>query len=154
MGKYYIYIRGLKVHLCTADRSKHRLHANFASATQAPPSTTIVPFASLPSCAVNCGPLYDANGACVPPANPATDEGSWDSCFCNYGSLQPLKSGPSDVCKGACNADPQGLPGIQNWFTSLCNKAVDPTATTTSAPNTGTGGANAPGKNQGSGGGW
>ncbi|KAI0395133.1 hypothetical protein F5Y17DRAFT_425330 [Xylariaceae sp. FL0594] len=110
-------------------------------AAAAPPSTTIVPFASLPSCAAKCGPLWDANGACVPPHNPATDESSWDSCFCGYGSLQPLKSGANDVCNGACSSDPQGLPGIQSWFTSLCNnKAVNPTATTTpSTANPGTG---------------
>ncbi|KAI1823998.1 hypothetical protein F4861DRAFT_284896 [Xylaria intraflava] len=97
------------------------------------PSTTIVPFASLPSCAANCGHLFDANGACVPPANPATDVKSWDSCFCGNSLLQPLKTsplqpGPNDVCKGVCDAP--GLSSIQNWFTSLCNQVAAPTAST------------------------
>ncbi|KAI0203729.1 hypothetical protein F4808DRAFT_385521 [Astrocystis sublimbata] len=105
------------------------------------PTTTIVPFASLPSCAVNCGPLYDANGACVPPVNPSTDEANWDSCFCSFGALQPLKSGPNDVCNGVCSADPQGLPGIQSWFTSLCNKGVDATSSSSSATSTSTAGS-------------
>ncbi|KAI3328961.1 hypothetical protein HD806DRAFT_481215 [Xylariaceae sp. AK1471] len=118
------------------------------------PSTTIVPFASLPSCAVNCGPLYDANGACVPPTNPSTDEGSWDSCFCAYSSLQPLKSGPNDVCNGVCSADAQGLPGIQSWFTSLCNKAVAPTTTGTSATSSSTSGNGKSGDNESGGGNW
>ncbi|GAP86112.1 putative integral membrane protein [Rosellinia necatrix] len=96
-------------------------------------STTIVPFASLPSCAADCGALYDANGACVPPVNPSTDESSWNSCFCAFGTLQPLKSGPNDVCVGTCNSDPQGLAGIQSWFTSFCNVVAAPT-TSTGAP--------------------
>ncbi|KAI1202118.1 hypothetical protein F5X97DRAFT_288054 [Nemania serpens] len=98
----------------------------------APPSTTLVPFASLPSCAAKCGPLSDANGACVPPGNPSTDPSSWTSCFCNFGSLQPLKSGPNDVCSGSCSADPNGLPGIQSWFAGFCNLAAPaPTVTST-----------------------
>ncbi|KAI0193252.1 hypothetical protein EV127DRAFT_12744 [Xylaria flabelliformis] len=121
----------------------------------ATPSTTIVPFASLPSCAAKCGPLYDANGACVPPVNPSTDENSWDTCFCAYSSLQPLKSGATDVCSGSCNADPQGLSSIQSWFTSLCNnKAVGGTTATTSAKSTQTAGSGSSGSSSKTGGNW
>ncbi|KAI0466411.1 hypothetical protein F4859DRAFT_299889 [Xylaria cf. heliscus] len=104
-------------------------------------STTIVPFAALPSCAVNCGTLYDANGACVPPVNPTTDENAWDTCFCAYSELQPLKSGPADVCKGSCNGEAQGLSSIQSWFTSLCNKAAAATTVTTTGKSTSTAGS-------------
>ncbi|KAF7549621.1 hypothetical protein G7Z17_g6274 [Cylindrodendrum hubeiense] len=48
-------------------------------------STTIVPFtntALLPSCAAACGPLYDANGACVPPAVDAA-VASWFRDICS-----------------------------------------------------------------------
>ncbi|KAF2970187.1 hypothetical protein GQX73_g3356 [Xylaria multiplex] len=114
------------------------------------PSTTIVPFASLPSCAVDCGALYDANGACVPPVNTATDETAWDTCFCAYDTLQPLKSGANDVCNGACNADSQGLSSIQSWFTSLCNEVAGATTATTSATSSGTAGSgNSGNSNQG-----
>ncbi|KAI0013536.1 hypothetical protein F4779DRAFT_400557 [Xylariaceae sp. FL0662B] len=114
------------------------------------PSTTIVPFASLPSCAVDCGPLYDANGACVPPAAPASDENTYDTCFCAYNSLQPFKKGSSGVCDGACPGDANGLAGIQSWFTDLCNdKAV---ATSSSAPASSNSGSS--GSNQGGGGDW
>lgn len=116
-----------------------------------PPSTTIVPFATLPSCAAKCGPLYDANGACVPPVNPSTDKNSWTSCFCSYGSLQPLKSGPNDICSGSCSADPQGLPGIQSWFASFCNAAPVATGTSTTSP-TPSGGSS--GKKNNGGGDW
>ncbi|KAI1124971.1 hypothetical protein F5Y10DRAFT_248238 [Nemania abortiva] len=117
-----------------------------ATTTATSPSTTIVPFQSLPSCAVNCGPLYDANGACVPPVNTATDESSWDTCFCDYSSLQSLKSGASDICNGNC--DSQGLSSIQSWFTSFCNEAAATTAST--ATSTSTAGSSS-GKNQGGG---
>ncbi|KAI0505575.1 hypothetical protein F5B22DRAFT_520643 [Xylaria bambusicola] len=118
------------------------------------PSTTIVPFASLPSCAVNCGALYDANGACVPPVNTATDESSWDSCFCAYDTLQPLKSGANDVCNGACAADAQGLSSIQSWFTSLCNNQVATTGTTSATSSSTAGSGNSGKGSQGGGGNW
>ncbi|KAI8632421.1 hypothetical protein F5Y19DRAFT_472451 [Xylariaceae sp. FL1651] len=124
------------------------------SATLPTPSTTIVPFASLPSCAASCGPLYDANGACVPPVNPSTDQNSWDSCFCAYNKLQPFKSGTSGVCDAACPADAQGLPSIQSWFTSLCNQ-VATTTTSSSVRSSSTGSSSNSGtKNQGGGGDW
>ncbi|KAI0016496.1 hypothetical protein F4780DRAFT_678839 [Xylariomycetidae sp. FL0641] len=102
------------------------------------PTTTIVPFTALPSCAIQCGALYDANGACVPPVATATDEASWDSCFCAYNKLQPFSTGTAGVCDGACPGDPTGLSGIQSWFTSLCggNKAAasaSPTSSSTSS---------------------
>ncbi|KAI1322222.1 hypothetical protein F5Y16DRAFT_51605 [Xylariaceae sp. FL0255] len=109
----------------------------------ATPSTTIVPFASLPSCALSCGPLYDANGACVPPVNTATATASWDSCFCSYGELQPFSTGTAGVCDSACTAQAGGLGSIQAWFTSLCDgdKAVTTTSSSASPTNTSTKGS-------------
>ncbi|KAI1263130.1 hypothetical protein F5Y18DRAFT_142705 [Xylariaceae sp. FL1019] len=120
------------------------------------PSTTIVPFASLPSCALNCGPLYDANGACVPPTNPSTDENSWDTCFCAYGSLQAFKSGASGVCDSVCTGTAAtDITSIQGWFTSLCNQAAAVTSSTTSsgAGSTGTSGSGSNSGDSSSGGG-
>ncbi|KAI0125870.1 hypothetical protein BJ170DRAFT_451487 [Xylariales sp. AK1849] len=98
------------------------------------PSTTVVPFASLPSCATLCGQLYDANGACVPPAAATADATTYDTCFCQYGSLQPFLTGTSGVCDSACTADAGGLSSIQGWFTSFCqNKAVSTTTGTSSS---------------------
>ncbi|KAL7629482.1 hypothetical protein AAE478_001002 [Parahypoxylon ruwenzoriense] len=114
------------------------------------PVTTVVPFASLPSCAVRCGPLYDANGACVPPAAPSSDENTYNSCFCAYDSLQPFSRGTSGVCDDACTADNAGLSGIQSWFTSFCNGRAVATTTSSSAAGSSTGGANA-GSNGGGG---
>ncbi|KAI0135380.1 hypothetical protein F4814DRAFT_19951 [Daldinia grandis] len=106
-------------------------------AQQTPPVTTIVPFQSLPSCAGECGPLYDANGACVPPAAAVADENTYDTCFCAYDSLQPFKQGASGVCDTACTNDNGGLSSIQGWFTSFCNEKA--AATTSSSPSTSTG---------------
>ncbi|KAI1368060.1 hypothetical protein F5Y08DRAFT_21751 [Xylaria arbuscula] len=118
----------------------------------ATPSTTLFPTASLPACVTNCGPLYDANGACVPPVNTATDESNWDSCFCAYDTLQTLKSGANDICNGGC--DTGELSSIQGWFTSFCNNQAAVTSTgTTSATSTSTSGSGNSGKSSG-GGGW
>ncbi|KAK7908147.1 hypothetical protein PG985_015450 [Apiospora marii] len=87
----------------------------------AQPATTVVPFASLPSCATLCGPLYDANGACVPPAAPQGDADTYNKCFCQNSKLQPFYQGSTGVCgTGVCDADPNGLSGIQSWFTKFC----------------------------------
>ncbi|KAI0164765.1 hypothetical protein GGR57DRAFT_211420 [Xylariaceae sp. FL1272] len=112
------------------------------------PSTTIVPFASLPSCAANCGPLYDANGACVPPVNPSTDENSWDTCFCAYDTLQAFKSGVSGVCDGACTGTAStDITSVQGWFTSLCNNVAAVSSTTSSSA--GSSGTSGSGSNSG-----
>ncbi|RYP57086.1 hypothetical protein DL769_009706 [Monosporascus sp. CRB-8-3] len=117
------------------------------------PSTTIVPFASLPSCALECGPLYDANGACVPPAVPANDASVYNTCFCNNAALQGLGQGTSGVCENQCNE--QGLSGIRDWFTSFCaQNAAAPTTTGTSSTSSATSSGSIPAGQQGGGGTW
>jgi hypothetical protein len=83
---------------------------------QVTPQQTIVPFSSLPACAAQCGPLYDAQGACSPPVKLASS----DSCFCAQGKLQPFYTGTTNVCDGACPTDPTGLTQIQLWFLRHC----------------------------------
>ncbi|KAI0413286.1 hypothetical protein F5X98DRAFT_352290 [Xylaria grammica] len=99
------------------------------------PSTTIVPFQSLPSCAADCGGLYDANGACVPPVNPSSDPDSWETCFCAYQELRPFYTTTKGVCDTSCSEDPQALGSIRQWFTSLCNPKL---TTRTLSTHTGT----------------
>ncbi|TDZ41489.1 hypothetical protein CTRI78_v009593 [Colletotrichum trifolii] len=94
-------------------------------------STTLVPFAQLPACAEKCGVLFDANGACVPPAVPAADETTYDNCMCNFGALQPWKTAATGVCEYA-GCDAAGFSSIQGWFTSMCN-SVQGGATQSSA---------------------
>ncbi|KAI0482510.1 hypothetical protein GGR56DRAFT_191191 [Xylariaceae sp. FL0804] len=102
----------------------------------ATPVTTIVPFSTLPACAAECGPLYDANGACVPPNVATAPVATYDACFCSYAALQPFSTTTGVVCPNACTTDAGGLGSIQAWFTSLCNaKGV---ATSSSASATGT----------------
>lgn len=86
------------------------------------PATTIPPFndpALLPACAVNCGPLYDANGACVPPNVPVADAGSYEDCFCSHAGVAPFSTATTGVCDAVCGAD--GLASIGNWFRDLCD---------------------------------
>ncbi|CAK7568448.1 MAG: hypothetical protein SEPTF4163_006438 [Sporothrix epigloea] len=115
----------------------------------APPVTTLMPFASLPSCATNCGHLYDANGACVPPAVTSGPVAQYASCFCNNALIAPFSTGTAGVCDDACTADSGGLSSIHVWFSSYCaaeqkNLATNTATTipTASATNKGSSGSN------------
>ncbi|KAL2137001.1 hypothetical protein VTI74DRAFT_10477 [Chaetomium olivicolor] len=116
--------------------------------------TTLVPFQTLPACAQQCGPLYDVNGACVPPAAPTADASTYDNCFCNDARLAPFKTGTAGVCDAACTANPADLSSIQGWFTRFCADAAagnnGNAAPTTTAKSKSSGAAN----NQGGGGTW
>lgn len=99
--------------------------------------TTIVPFndiQKLPACAAACGPLYDANGGCVPPAVAPANADSYAACFCANSKVAPFSTGTAGVCDTACTADPKGLASIQGWFTSLCNVKNAGGAKTNTAP--------------------
>lgn len=117
--------------------------------------TTIIPFAALPSCATQCGPLYDVNGACVPPGAPHADSATYDACFCKDARLAPFSTTTAGPCGGACAATPDALASIQSWYTSFCANqgAVQQTVTTTggSSPTSTPGGSSS---NSGGGGTW
>lgn len=130
----------------------HQAHAP-NSCGNIDPATTIVPFASLPSCATSCGSLFDANGACVPPAADEASETVYEQCFCAYDSLQGLKGDPpTDVCRGACAAAPADYTSIRDWFTNLCNEAA--TKTDTASSSTDTSSSSSGGSSSGGGGSW
>ncbi|KJR83712.1 uncharacterized protein SPSK_00164 [Sporothrix schenckii 1099-18] len=92
-------------------------------ATAGLPITTLVPFATLPTCATQCYHLYDANGACVPPAAANGDTAQYASCFCNNALISAFSTGTAGVCDSACTAaaDSGGLESIHNWFSSYCS---------------------------------
>ncbi|PHH73817.1 hypothetical protein CDD80_3550 [Ophiocordyceps camponoti-rufipedis] len=93
------------------------------------PITTIPPFADtakLPDCAKACGPLYDANGACVPPAAPQADPAAYTACFCNHAKVAPFSKGTAGVCDAACTANQAGLQSIAGWFQSICKSPSQP----------------------------
>ncbi|KAL8294629.1 hypothetical protein RB597_007753 [Gaeumannomyces tritici] len=104
--------------------------------------TTLIPFATLPACAQQCGPLFDANGACVPPAAPTAAPAGYAACFCSNAKVSPFSAAAQGVCgPGVCADNPANLESIRNWFTNFCK---DPktlgTGTGTSNSNpTGTG---------------
>lgn len=103
------------------------------------PITTIVPFSALPSCATACGHLYDANGACVPPAAPTGDSVQYASCFCNNAQIAAFSTGTAGVCDDACTApgDSGGLQSIHGWFSSYCSVNQKAVATETKTTSTG-----------------
>ncbi|KAM0457388.1 hypothetical protein ACHAPV_003300 [Trichoderma viride] len=102
------------------------------------PITTIVPFGNiqkLPACAAACGHLYDANGACVPPAVPSNNPSAYTSCFCFDSRLTAFSTTTGGVCDDACTANPSGLSSITSWYHSMCNgqKAVAPSTTSSTS---------------------
>ncbi|PSR92276.1 hypothetical protein BD289DRAFT_184044 [Coniella lustricola] len=100
-------------------------------------STTIVPFASLPSCASLCGPLYDVNGACVPPNVASTTSVVYEECFCSDARLTAFSTTTAGPCDDACTADPSGYNTITSWYQSMCQSvqalAADGTTSTASS---------------------
>ncbi|CAK7210806.1 hypothetical protein SBRCBS47491_000903 [Sporothrix bragantina] len=102
------------------------------------PITTLMPFASLPACATNCGHLYDANGACVPPAAPTGAVSQYASCFCNNALISAFSTGTAGVCDDACTTDAGGLSSIHVWFSSYCSAEQKNVATNTASTSTGT----------------
>lgn len=98
-----------------------RIGPNLSSPANGP-ITTIPPFANtaeLPACATFCGPLYDANGACVPPAAPAGQASAYTACFCAHSTLVPFSSVATGICDNAC--PPEGLTSVQKWFQNICS---------------------------------
>ncbi|RDA85680.1 hypothetical protein CP532_4625 [Ophiocordyceps camponoti-leonardi (nom. inval.)] len=94
------------------------------------PITTIPPFADvakLPDCAKSCGPLYDANGACVPPAAPQADPAVYTACFCGHAKVAPFSTGTAGVCDSACTGNQAGLQSIAGWFQGICKEPSPPT---------------------------
>ncbi|KAI7770818.1 hypothetical protein ACKAV7_006460 [Fusarium commune] len=105
------------------------------------PVTTIVPFNNqkvLPACAAACGPLYDANGACVPP-QVAADAGptAYTQCFCLDQRVAAFSTATTGVCDDACTADPKGLSSIAGWFRSMCSVSTAQNGGTTKKTGTG-----------------
>ncbi|KAK3393445.1 hypothetical protein B0H63DRAFT_17901 [Podospora didyma] len=116
--------------------------------------TTLMPFAALPSCAVNCGPLYDANGACAP-AGSNNGAAAIQSCFCANSKVSAFSAGVDGVCNAVCTAQAD-LSSIQGWFTSFCNNkaAAAPTTTSTTSSKGLTGGSTNGNTSGGGGGTW
>jgi hypothetical protein len=92
-------------------------------------STQILDPAVLPSCALTCPVLLDAQKACVPPAVAAGSPTTYNSCFCSSNLLAgSLKAGNANgLCQGGCT--PADMARVQTWFNGLCNSATATTPT-------------------------
>ncbi|KAI9755032.1 MAG: hypothetical protein M4579_004435 [Chaenotheca gracillima] len=82
---------------------------------------------ALPICANGCQPLQAAQGACVPPAVPASNTATYQSCFCHSAFLQTLFTSPNGVCDSACPG-PNDLAQVRTWFLSKCRSSASATA--------------------------
>lgn len=118
-------------------------------------STTVVPFANLPACAANCGPLYDVNGACVPPAATSAAATAYEQCFCSDARLAAFSTTTGGVCDAACTADAAGYGSLTSWYQSMCSsvQALAADGTTSSGSST-TGSSSSSGSKSGGGGSW
>lgn len=93
---------------------------------------------ALPSCAQQCTLLSQAQAACVPPANPVTNQATYESCFCQSGYLTQLRNSPQTVCGDVCSGS--DLAEVATWYTNNCADggtaaaaAASSSATSTSA---------------------
>lgn len=135
---------------------------NYLTPAQQPPAaqgpiTTIVPFNDagiLPNCAKACGPLYDANGGCVPPAIQAGPLTNYQACFCANPKVSAMSTSPEQVCDNACQGNE--LSSVGNWFSSICNikeRPNNPKTTTSTQGSSGSSGSSG-GSSNGNGGDW
>lgn len=95
---------------------------------------------TLPACGQQCPVFLQAQGGCIPPAAPVTNQGIYQSCFCQSTFLQPLYGGPTPLCPTCSTAD---MATVQNWFQGLCKQGAPvagqqpaPTTTTSSSSST------------------
>jgi hypothetical protein len=88
----------------------------------------------------DCGKLYDANGACVPPEKPQGDLGSYASCFCADPRVSPFATGTAGVCAdNVCQlpTDAGALDQVHNWFVGFCSQNAKALPTTTAGGSSG-----------------
>ncbi|TVY59228.1 hypothetical protein LCER1_G000217 [Lachnellula cervina] len=100
----------------------------------------IVPFSTLPTCATKCGPLYDVQGACAPPAQTSVNQ----NCFCTDTRLTPFLQGTSNVasvCGAASCSSDSDLQALQTWYEGYCKSTSGGTSTTAGGATTTTGAA-------------
>ena len=99
---------------------------------------TLVPIAAsnaFPACALSCTPLLQAQGGCVPPAAPVTDQAVYVSCFCQSTLIAALHTSPDGTCDQWCTveSDRQELMAWYNNFCAAGGAATVPVTTSTSA---------------------
>ncbi|TVY48748.1 hypothetical protein LOCC1_G001646 [Lachnellula occidentalis] len=100
----------------------------------------IVPFSTLPTCAAKCGPLYDVQGACAPPAQSSVNQ----NCFCTDTRLTPFSQGTSEVasvCGAASCSAASDLQALQTWYEGYCKGTTSSTSTGAAGATTTTGAA-------------
>ena len=98
---------------------------------------TLLP-ATLPACAQTCPVLIQAQTGCVPPAAPVSNDGIYQSCFCQSGYLAPMRAASTtNICAPQC-ADGD-FAAINTWYKGFCAvgaAAGQPTTIATLYPST------------------
>jgi hypothetical protein len=93
---------------------------------------------SFPACALSCTTLLSAQGGCVPPAAPVTDQAIYVSCFCQSALLTTLHTSPDGTCDPYCTveSDRQELMAWYNNFCATGGSASVASTSTVAAPQT------------------
>lgn len=98
---------------------------------------SVIDYSKLPQCAHSCTTLQSAEGSCVPPAAPVTNQATYQSCVCQSSLLTGLKSSGGICQQFGCSTDDANA--ISQYYISLCNgPVIEPTTTTTGTSTTAT----------------
>ena len=88
---------------------------------------------SFPQCGLVCAVFVQQQSICAnsyPGGSPGL---TYDQCFCQATTLQPLYTTTESVCAGECQA-PSDRALLQQWFINFCNQVtqgIDPNAAST-----------------------
>lgn len=74
---------------------------------------------SFPACALSCPTLLSAQGGCVPPAAPVTDQAIYVSCFCQSSLLITLHTSPDGTCDSVCTVE-SDRQELMAWYNNFC----------------------------------
>lgn len=90
--------------------------ASIAAAQSLVPTAASTDF---PSCALSCQLLLSAQGGCVPPAAPVTDQAVYVSCFCQSTLISALHTSPDGTCDAYCGVE-SDRQELMAWYNNLC----------------------------------
>jgi len=123
------------------------------AAAAAVSAQSVLDFSKLPACARQCPVLAQAEGGCVPPAAPVTNQGIYQSCVCQSALLTGLHQSGALCQATGCSAE--DATKITTYYNALCKgpvvvpapKTTLVTSTSTTSKPTQTAGTGAAGNN-------
>jgi hypothetical protein len=109
--------------------------ATFTTITTAQTILPAAASASFPQCALSCTQLIQAQNSCIPPAEPVTDQATYNACFCQSGLLAQLRISPDGTCDAFCTVE-SDRQLLRSWYTSYCASGATSATASTTVPST------------------